>query len=64
MDDVLRRTVAEVGEVLLGKEHQIKLFLYFLISGGHLLIEDLPGMGKTALSQALASALGFSFNRI
>jgi MoxR-like ATPase len=64
MDDVLRRTVAEVGEVLLGKEHQIKLSLCCLISGGHLLIEDLPGMGKTTLSQALASALGFSFNRI
>jgi MoxR-like ATPase len=64
MDDVLRRTVAEVGEVLLGKEHQIKLSLCCLISGGHLLIEDLPGMGKPTLSQALASALGFSFNRI
>jgi MoxR-like ATPase len=64
MQEVLRRTIAEVGEVLLGKEHQIKLSLCCLISGGHLLIEDLPGMGKTTLSQALASALGFSFNRI
>lgn len=57
-------TVDEVGKALLGKDHQIRLALCCLFSGGHLLIEDLPGMGKTTLSYALAKALGLSFNRI
>lgn len=56
--------VTEVSKALLGKEHQIRLALCCLFSGGHLLIEDLPGMGKTTLSYALAKALGLGFNRI
>ncbi|MFT7684789.1 MAG: MoxR-like ATPase [Candidatus Azotimanducaceae bacterium] len=64
MQDVIRKTISQIGTILLGKEHQIKLSLTCLISGGHLLIEDLPGMGKTTLSQTLAKALGLSFNRI
>jgi len=56
--------VSEIGRVLLGKEHQIRLALNCLFSQGHLLIEDLPGMGKTTLSQALAKILGVSFSRI
>ena len=50
--------------VLLGKENQVKLALACLFARGHLLIEDLPGMGKTLLSHALAKALGLSYNRI
>ena len=56
--------VDEVGKALLGKDHQIRLALCCLFSGGHLLIEDLPGMGKTTLSYALAKALGLAYNRI
>ncbi|PCJ28706.1 MAG: AAA family ATPase [SAR86 cluster bacterium] len=56
--------VDEVGKALLGKDHQIRLALCCLFSGGHLLIEDLPGMGKTTLSYALAKALGLGYNRI
>ena len=56
--------VLEVSKALLGKEHQIRLALCCLLSGGHLLIEDLPGMGKTTLSHALASVLGLEFKRI
>jgi len=56
--------VLEVSKALLGKDHQIRLALCCLFSGGHLLIEDLPGMGKTTLSYALAQALGLGFNRI
>ena len=56
--------VAEVSKALLGKDHQIRLALCCLFSGGHLLIEDLPGMGKTTLSYALARALGLGYNRI
>ncbi|MBL4680118.1 MAG: MoxR family ATPase [Pseudomonadales bacterium] len=64
MQDVIQKTITQIGTVVLGKEHQIKLALTCLISGGHLLIEDLPGMGKTTLSQTLAKVLGLSFNRI
>ncbi len=57
-------TVKEVSKALLGKDHQIRLALCCLFPGGHLLIEDLPGMGKTTLSYALAKALHLKYNRI
>ena len=60
----VQTSVAEVGKALLGKDHQIRLALCCLFSGGHLLIEDLPGMGKTTLSYALAKVLGLSYKRI
>ena len=53
-----------LNNVILGKEPQIKLALACLLARGHLLIEDLPGMGKTTLSHALAKALGVSYNRV
>ncbi len=64
MRDFIEEIVGEVGKVLLGKEEKIKLALCCLFSDGHLLIEDLPGMGKTTLSQALSRALGLSYNRV
>ncbi|MEH6626050.1 MAG: MoxR family ATPase [Motiliproteus sp.] len=54
----------QVEKVVLGKNHQIRLALACLFSEGHLLIEDLPGMGKTTLAHTLAAVLGFSFKRI
>jgi MoxR-like ATPase len=56
--------IGTLNQVLLGKEPQIKLSLACLFARGHLLIEDLPGMGKTLLSHALAKVLGLSYNRI
>ncbi|SDG98571.1 MoxR-like ATPase [Pseudomonas flavescens] len=53
-----------VNQVLLGKEAQVRLALTCLLARGHLLIEDLPGMGKTTLSHALAKVLGLSFQRV
>lgn len=53
-----------VNEIVLGKEPQVRLALTCLLARGHLLIEDLPGMGKTTLSQALARILGLSYQRI
>lgn len=50
--------------VLLGKEPQVQLALACLLARGHLLIEDLPGMGKTLLSHALAKVLGLTYNRV
>lgn len=64
MKDLVDRAAAEVGRVLLGKEEQVRLSLCCLLARGHLLIEDLPGMGKTTLSHALASVLGLSYSRI
>ncbi len=61
---LIETAVAEVGKVLLGKEPQIRLALCCLFARGHLLIEDLPGMGKTTLSRALADVLGLSWKRV
>jgi len=62
--DQIESLQSALNKVLLGKEHQIKLSLACLFARGHLLIEDLPGMGKTLLSHALARVLGLSYNRI
>ena len=64
MPEVAERAVAEVGRVLRGKEHHIRLAITCLLGRGHLLIEGLSGMGKTTLAQALAKLLGLSYNRI
>jgi MoxR-like ATPase len=61
---VIDAAVNEVGQILLGKEPQIRLALCCLFARGHLLIEDLPGMGKTTLSHALAAVLGLSWKRV
>ncbi|MEM7015924.1 MAG: MoxR family ATPase [Pseudomonadota bacterium] len=56
--------VDQVSQVILGKETQIRLLIVCLLSRGHGLIEDLPGVGKTTLAQVLAKVLGLSFQRI
>ena len=61
---LIDQAVEEVGRVLLGKQAQVRLALCCLFSGGHLLIEDIPGMGKTTLSHALADVLGLSWKRV
>lgn len=64
MQLLLAKAIEQVSQQVLGKDKQIKLALSCLLSGGHLLIEDLPGMGKTTLSHALANVLGFDFSRV
>ncbi len=64
MDEKLKTVLSNLNQVILGKEHQIKLALTCLLAQGHLLIEDLPGMGKTTLSHALANVLGLQYQRI
>ncbi|WP_373188048.1 AAA family ATPase [Halopseudomonas sp.] len=64
MKDVLNRALAAVDQVVMGKEHGVKLAVACILARGHLLIEDLPGMGKTTLSQALARVMGMSYQRI
>ena len=53
-----------LGRIILGKDPEISLALACLLARGHLLIEDLPGLGKTILAQSLASVLGLSYQRI
>ncbi|HEY7656470.1 MAG TPA: AAA family ATPase [Burkholderiales bacterium] len=58
------RVISQVGGIILGKDHQIRLALACLLARGHLLIEDIPGVGKTMLAHALATSLGLNFQRI
>ncbi|MEY4642652.1 MAG: hypothetical protein RLZZ227_2646 [Pseudomonadota bacterium] len=64
MQAKVQEAVAEIGKVVLGKDKQIRLALCCLFAGGHLLLEDKPGMGKTTLSQALALSFGLQYSRI
>ncbi len=64
MSSPLHNVIAQTEEVILGKPHQIRLALACLLARGHLLIEDLPGVGKTTLAHVLARSLGLQFQRI
>ena len=57
-------TLAQLNRIVLGKEPEIRLCLACLLARGHLLIEDLPGVGKTTLAHAIAQSLGLSYQRI
>ena len=61
---VLDEVTSRISEVILGKQIPIQLALACLLARGHLLIEDIPGVGKTTLAHALASTLGLQFSRI
>src|SRR6187399_2694399 len=58
------KVVANVEHVIVGKHHEVRLALVALLCRGHLLIEDVPGTGKTVLAKAIARSLGCSFRRI
>ncbi|MBC6429223.1 MAG: MoxR family ATPase [Cellvibrionales bacterium] len=60
----LEGAVRQVGRVLLGKAHAVRLAVTCLVARGHLLIEDLPGLGKTTLAQALAQVTGLAYRRV
>jgi MoxR-like ATPase len=60
----IRRVIDAAGGIILGKELQVRLALACLLARGHLLIEDLPGVGKTTLAHVLARSLGLDFQRI
>ena len=64
MHQTLARVIQSASTIILGKEHQIRLSLCCLLSGGHLLIEDIPGVGKTTLSHTLAKLMGLEYQRI
>ncbi len=63
-DDPLARVLREAGAIILGKDEQIRMAMTCILARGHLLIEDIPGVGKTTLSHVLASLLGLHYQRI
>ncbi len=60
----VQRVIDAAGKIILGKEGQIRLALACILARGHLLIEDVPGVGKTTLAHVLARTLGLDFHRI
>ena len=62
--ELIRRLEDNVGRVLVGKPEAIRLAVVGLLARGHLLIEDVPGVGKTTLAAALARSLGVEFQRV
>jgi MoxR-like ATPase len=64
MQTVVANILAQIETVVIGKPHQVKLALACVLAKGHVLIEDLPGMGKTTLANTLAHTLGLSYQRI
>ena len=64
MNSQLNAVLAQANTIILGKEQQIRLALACLLARGHLLIEDIPGVGKTTLAHSLARILGLDFQRI
>ena len=61
---LIQATLSQLNQVILGKDSQVKLALSCLLANGHLLIEDLPGMGKTTLAHALAKVCGLDYKRV
>ncbi|MDO8292240.1 MAG: MoxR family ATPase [Gallionella sp.] len=64
MSQSLKNVIRQAEQIILGKPQQIRLALACLLARGHLLIEDMPGVGKTTLAQVLARTLGLQFRRI
>ena len=64
LHQALERAQAQVNQLVLGKPHEVRLAFVALLSDGHVLIEDLPGLGKTTLAHALAASLGLGFQRV
>jgi MoxR-like ATPase len=64
VQEVTERVAQNVGQVIIGKRNEIRLTILGLICKGHILIEDIPGVGKTMMAKSLARALGCTFSRI
>ncbi|MEC9406915.1 MAG: AAA family ATPase [Abyssibacter sp.] len=62
--ELLQTVQTRAGEIIVGKQAQLRLATACLIAGGHLLIDDVPGMGKTTLAHTLARLLGLNFSRV
>ncbi len=64
MQNDIHHLLDTANQIILGKAHKISLALCCLLARGHLLIEDIPGVGKTTLAHTLAKLLGLNYQRI
>ncbi len=64
MKKIVDTVMTEMNRIILGKEMEIRLVFVCLLAKGHLLIEDIPGVGKTTLAQSLAKVLGLNYSRV
>ena len=64
MNSAIQGAITALGQIILGKDRQLRLALTCLLARGHLLIEDVPGVGKTTLALALARVTGLDFQRV
>ncbi len=64
VEQVVKNLAGNLGKVILGKDDKIELMILGLLAGGHILLEDIPGVGKTTLAKALAKSIEGSFKRI
>lgn len=63
-EEIIAQVLSQTQRIILGKETQVKLSLAAFISGSHVLIEDMPGVGKTTLAKTLAHTLGLEYSRV
>ena len=64
VQDVAQRIAQSVTQVIIGKRNEVRLTILGLLSQGHILIEDIPGVGKTMMAKALSRSIGCTFSRI
>lgn len=64
VQNIAERIAQNVGQVILGKRNEVRLTVLGLIAKGHILIEDIPGVGKTMMAKALSRSIGCTFSRI
>ena len=62
--DAASKIISNVNKVIVGKDDQIRLLMVALLTGGHVLLEDVPGTGKTKTARALAQSLKLDFKRV
>lgn len=62
--ELLSSAIEQLNTIVLGKDREIRLSVACLLARGHLLIEDIPGVGKTTLAHALARVLGLTYQRV
>ena len=64
IQSLARKLTENIGRVMVGREHEVELILAAMFSGGHILLEDVPGTGKTTLAKALSKSLSCAFSRV